>query len=97
HILSIQKNWYQFEQQPIDSEAQPVGVRIEDRYYVREDWLSRLESPSKEAGKQVQVIGRGKQYFLLDSQLGADKKPVFTPGTPDQNGRMHYKVISQDR
>ncbi|NGQ95242.1 ABC transporter ATP-binding protein [Brevibacillus sp. SYP-B805] len=74
HILAIQQKWYRFDHQPVDQEAQPVGVAIDDAYYVREDWLPAL-APTEDAGKAkvVQIVMEGTVYKVEDRQLTKDQ------------------------
>jgi ATP-binding cassette subfamily B multidrug efflux pump len=99
HILAIQKKWYQFEQEPTDQEAQAVGVAIEGRYYVREDWLPSL-SPAEDvsSAKQVAILTEGTSYYLLDRTFEIEGKPHFVHAgkTPEGRDLYHVEMIDFD-
>jgi ATP-binding cassette subfamily B multidrug efflux pump len=94
HILAIQKKWYRFDRQPIDYEAQPVGIAIDGTYYVREDWLPLL-SPTEDIrqAKPVQIITEGTDYYLLDRPLRIEGSLLIKP-LPPAEGRERVEVIA---
>jgi ATP-binding cassette subfamily B multidrug efflux pump len=94
HILAIQKKWYRFDRQPGDYEAQPVGIVIDDAYYVREDWLPLL-SPTEDVSqaKPVQIITEGTDYYLLERPLQMDGNMLIKP-LPPAEGRERVEVIA---
>ncbi len=99
HILAIQKKWYRFDTQPTDEEARKVGVEVEGKYYVREDWLPLL-SPAQDTSKatEVQIITEGKEYYLLNRTFQIDGTPkVDLEGkTPGGRDMYHVEVVNVD-
>ncbi|WP_134684213.1 ABC transporter ATP-binding protein [Brevibacillus migulae] len=94
HIVSIQKQWYRFEQVPYQEEQQMAGIAIEGAYYVREDWLPNVVRPEVSAAVPVEIVILGTDYYLLDRVPGIENgkiTPVYGY-TDQQTGREHYQL-----
>ncbi|MET3292679.1 UNVERIFIED_CONTAM: ATP-binding cassette subfamily B multidrug efflux pump [Brevibacillus sp. OAP136] len=86
HILSIQKNWYQFEQLPAGEPLQ--SVKVQNHILVREDWVDPQKA-IKLGGKPVQIITEKTAYYLLDGPQPDGGAPKILP----QAGSGAYRVI----
>ncbi|MGO0063160.1 ABC transporter ATP-binding protein [Brevibacillus fluminis] len=86
HILSIQKNWYQFEQLPDGEE--PQSVKVQHHILVREDWIDPQKAV-KLGGKPVQIITEKTAYYLLDGPQPDGGAPHILPLA----GSGAYRVV----
>ncbi|RNB85890.1 ABC transporter ATP-binding protein [Brevibacillus fluminis] len=86
HILSIQKNWYQFEQLPAGEALQ--SVKVQNHILVREDWVDPQKA-IKLGGKPVQIITEKTAYYLLDGPQPDGGAPKILPLA----GSGAYRVI----
>ncbi|GAA4713320.1 ABC transporter ATP-binding protein [Brevibacillus fulvus] len=79
HILAIQQDWYAFDQQPLTREDEPLGILLADKYYVREDWLGQVASPSPGTAHKAQVLTEGTAYYLLEEPVATEAGVTISP------------------
>ncbi|MGD8190859.1 ABC transporter ATP-binding protein [Brevibacillus ginsengisoli] len=94
HILSIQKRWYAYSQQPAGNEEASRVVQIGSSYLIREDWLS--PGGQQAQGQLRQVIAEGKNYYLIEGELPKEGQRVITPSAVDPHGRQLVTVVVQN-
>lgn len=90
HILSIQKAWYEFAQEPKTGAGE--AVEVEGKYYVREDRLpSTGETPAGAKEHQTTVLAEGTAYYLIYGPVDQNGEKSIVP-TTEENGRQHVAV-----
>lgn len=93
HILSIQKRWYAFDQEPTQDGEASRSVQMGNTYLVREDWLNPDVKRTQEQTRQV--IAEGKAYYLIEGELPQEGQRIITPDTVDATGKQLVTIAVQ--
>lgn len=92
HILGIQKPWYELQDKP--QAAAEAAVSLNDKYYVREDFIEETGlSPDELKNSQMTVLAEGTTYYLVTGHVDQNGKKQITP-LAQENGREHVKVVN---
>lgn len=92
HILGIQKPWYVLQDKP--QAAAEAAVSLNDKYYVREDFIEEMGlSPDELKNSQMTVLAEGTTYYLVTGHVDQNGKKQITP-LAQENGRDHVKVVN---
>ncbi|GIO05321.1 multidrug ABC transporter permease [Brevibacillus reuszeri] len=92
HILGIQKPWYELQDKP--QAAAEAAVSLNDKYYVREDFIEETGlSPDELKNSQMTVLAEGTTYYLVTGHVDQNGKKQITP-LAQENGRERVEVVN---
>ena len=92
HILGIQKPWYELQDKP--QAAAEAAVSLNDKYYVREDFIEETGlSPDELKNNQMTVLAEGTTYYLVTGHVDQNGKKQITP-LAQENGRERVEVVN---
>ncbi len=92
HILGIQKPWYELQEKP--QAAVEAAVSLNNKYYVREDFIEGTSlSPDELKRSQMTVLAEGTTYYLITGHVEQNGKKQITP-LATENGRERVEVVT---
>ncbi|MFP3387321.1 ABC transporter ATP-binding protein [Brevibacillus sp. SIMBA_040] len=92
HILGIQKPWYELQDKP--QAAAEAAVSLNDKYYVREDFIEKTGLSLDELKKsQMTVLAEGTTYYLVTGHVDQNGKKQITL-LAQENGRERVEVVN---
>jgi len=92
HIVSIERTWYFFEQEPRIGATAPDWVKWQEGYLVREDWLEQGAAAAAIDAEEKQVVTEGTSFYLLEHAVGEGEGKQIDYTHTDESGRRHYQV-----
>ena len=94
HILGIQKPWYELQDRP--QAATEAAVSINDKYYVREDFVEETGLPLDHLkASEMTVLAEGTTYYLISGHVDQNGKKQIT-SLATENGRERVEVVASN-
>lgn len=94
HILGIQKPWYELQDRP--QAATEAAVSINDKYYVREDFVEETGLPLDHLKAiEMTVLAEGTTYYLISGHVDQNGKKQIT-SLATENGRERVEVVASN-